>query len=175
MFEIEHVGVINVDLKSSAIDVEVVQEGVSYFREFWSLYMRVDGFAVHIADRDSLEEIEGFKENIIKSAEDDIKLRQLWVENDNRLDNNLNDVQNDIVEACEDLKEMLLEKNRKYGNSALNPVRIFSKASNVEQILVRLDDKLSRLKNFQVDDDEDVIKDLLGYLILLSVAIKNQK
>lgn len=65
---------------------------------------------------------------------------------------------------------MLIEKNRKYGDSALNPARIFSKASNIEQLKVRLDDKLNRIKNAQDDEDEDVIADLIGYLVLLTVA-----
>ena len=65
---------------------------------------------------------------------------------------------------------MLLEKNRKYGDSALNPVRIFSKASPIEQIYVRLDDKLSRIRNAQDDDNEDAVMDAIGYLILLKVA-----
>ena len=33
--------------------------------------------------------------------------------------------------------------------------------------MVRLDDKLSRLQSGQCDDDEDVILDIIGYLILL--------
>mgnify|MGYP003496599915 FL=1 len=68
------------------------------------------------------------------------------------------------------ITKMLIEKNRKYGNSALKPQRIFSKASAVEQIKVRIDDKLSRMKNQQNDEDEDVISDLIGYLILLKIA-----
>ena len=68
------------------------------------------------------------------------------------------------------ITKMLIEKNRKYGNSALKPQRIFSKASAVEQIKVRIDDKLSRMKNQQDDDDEDVTSDLIGYLILLKIA-----
>lgn len=69
-----------------------------------------------------------------------------------------------------DIVKLLIEKNRKYGNSALEPQRIFSKASAVEQIKVRIDDKLSRMKNQQNDEDEDVITDLIGYLILLKIA-----
>jgi len=65
---------------------------------------------------------------------------------------------------------MLLTKNKKYGNSALDPVRIFSKASPKEQILVRLDDKLSRLANQQ--PNEDVVFDLMGYLVLLRISDK---
>jgi hypothetical protein len=74
--------------------------------------------------------------------------------------------------VCDEIKQMLLEKNSRYGDSALNPVRIFSKASPVEQILVRLDDKLSRLSRGSGVEDEDVLLDLLGYLILLRVAQK---
>jgi hypothetical protein len=70
---------------------------------------------------------------------------------------------------------MLLDKNRKYGDSALKPVRVFSKASSIEQLKVRLDDKLSRLRNAQDDEDEDVVSDLIGYLILLKVAKLQQK
>lgn len=65
---------------------------------------------------------------------------------------------------------MLKEKNHSYGNSALDPVRIFSKATPVEQILVRLDDKLSRLKRGDNRFQEDTILDLLGYLVLLLIA-----
>jgi len=70
-----------------------------------------------------------------------------------------------IIQECEAIKEMLLEKNRKYGDSMFNPKRIFSKADDVEQINVRIDDKLSRIASGQVDDDEDVELDLIGYLI----------
>ena len=79
-------------------------------------------------------------------------------------------VQHEISEECDALKRLLIDKNRRYGNSAIEPVRIFSKASATEQILVRLDDKLSRMRSAQSDDDEDVILDMLGYLILYRVA-----
>lgn len=41
-----------------------------------------------------------------------------------------------------------------------------------QQIRVRIDDKLSRMKNLQDDDNEDVVDDLIGYLILLKIAMK---
>jgi hypothetical protein len=63
-----------------------------------------------------------------------------------------------------ELEDMLVLKNSAYGDSALNPVRIFSKASAIEQINVRIDDKLKRIHNG--DKSEDVEKDLTGYLIL---------
>ena len=81
----------------------------------------------------------------------------------------------DIGAVCDELKELLLSKNRKYGDSALAPVRVFSKASTLEQLRVRLDDKLSRLRNQQDDEDEDVITDLIGYLVLFKVAQRQQR
>lgn len=80
-----------------------------------------------------------------------------------------------IIAECDALKDLLLEKNRKYGDSAINPIRIFSKSDPLEQILVRMDDKLSRLKTGTTDDTEDVIQDLTGYLVLYRVAQHIQK
>ena len=81
------------------------------------------------------------------------------------------DVAKGIAEECDSLKALLLEKNRKYGNSALEPARVFSKASATEQILVRIDDKLSRIRTSgQSGPDEDTVLDLVGYLILLRVS-----
>lgn len=82
--------------------------------------------------------------------------------------------QDKIIKMCEEVKELLLEKNRKYGDSALNPIKVFSKVDAIEALLVRIDDKLSRIKNSQTDEDEDVIYDLIGYLILLRVKQKEQ-
>lgn len=62
---------------------------------------------------------------------------------------------------------ILIDKNISYGNSALNPQRVFSKAAPDEQIKVRLDDKLNRMiqgKEYPGDND---LLDLAGYLILL--------
>lgn len=81
----------------------------------------------------------------------------------------MNDSQKAIEEECDALKRMLLEKNRAYGDAALRPLRVFSRASSVEQILVRLDDKISRLARGSAAG-EDVELDLMGYLILLRVA-----
>ena len=76
-----------------------------------------------------------------------------------------------IAEECDALKAMLLEKNRAYGSSALSPVRIFAKSDPVEQIRVRIDDKLSRLMRGSAAG-EDVVLDLLGYLVLLRIATR---
>lgn len=85
-----------------------------------------------------------------------------------------------IAKVCDEIKQLLLSKNHQYGDSALDPVRIFSQASPVEQLLVRIDDKLSRLSRGQISatDHEtvgDTVDDLIGYLVLLKVAFENEK
>lgn len=74
---------------------------------------------------------------------------------------------------CDQIKELLIEKNSKYGDSALNPARIFSKSDSTEQILVRIDDKLNRIQKGAglLANDEDVINDLIGYLVLLKISL----
>lgn len=81
-------------------------------------------------------------------------------------------IQSLIAEVCDDIKDLLITKNRKYGNSALHPVKIFSRGDARDGLRARIDDKLSRIKNQQADEDEDVINDLIGYLILYKVDIK---
>jgi hypothetical protein len=71
------------------------------------------------------------------------------------------------------IREMLINKNLKYGNSALQPLGVFSQLSAKEGLLVRIDDKLKRIKNGSLEkDDEDVINDLIGYLVLLKIQDK---
>lgn len=79
------------------------------------------------------------------------------------------DFEADVRAEADAIVAMLIEKNRAYGDSALNPVRVFSRADVVEQLLVRIDDKLSRLARGSAAG-EDVESDLLGYLLILRVA-----
>ncbi len=69
-----------------------------------------------------------------------------------------------------DLRSFLIGKNKAYGNSAINPVRCFSRADRLEQINVRMDDKLSRMMQGQ-DAGEDPELDLLGYMVIKRVAL----
>ena len=76
-----------------------------------------------------------------------------------------------IATTCEDIKTLLLEKNLKYGNSAVEPINVFSKLDNAAAICARFDDKLSRIANSGLNDaTEDTLDDLIGYLILLKIA-----
>lgn len=78
-------------------------------------------------------------------------------------------VQNAIIAECNSVKRILVEKNVKYGNSAIDPVRIFSSCNPDEQLNVRIDDKLSRVARGKGKDDEDVSLDIIGYLVLKRV------
>jgi len=79
-----------------------------------------------------------------------------------------------LDQVFDDTRVMLLHKNAAYGDSALNPVRVFSKAPLAEQLLVRLDDKVSRLARGSAAG-EDVAGDMLGYLVLVEMAERREK
>ena len=75
-----------------------------------------------------------------------------------------------VTQVLNEIQGLLIAKNQKYGNSALEPLGVFSKLDAKEGLLVRIDDKLKRIKNGSLEkDDEDVINDLIGYLVLLKI------
>jgi hypothetical protein len=77
---------------------------------------------------------------------------------------------NKIITECLEIAGMLIEKNISYGNSALDPARIFSTSDSTEQLKVRIDDKLNRVKNNQGFAGDNDIDDLIGYLVLYKIA-----
>jgi len=78
-----------------------------------------------------------------------------------------------IKQVGKEVIDLLLEKNKAYGDTANDPPKIFSKLSAKEGILARIDDKLSRIKQVGINDQtEDTMLDLIGYLILYRVQVK---
>jgi hypothetical protein len=85
------------------------------------------------------------------------------------MDKNFFAVQVGLV--LDEINDLLIAKNQKYGNSALEPLGVFSQLDSREGLLIRIDDKLKRIKNGSLEkDDEDVINDLIGYLVLLKIS-----
>lgn len=82
----------------------------------------------------------------------------------------LTNSQKKIVEVCDSMKDLLLYKNQKYGDSALNPNNIFYKGDSTNSIKIRLDDKIGRIKNCEETRINDVA-DVIGYCTLLLVSI----
>ena len=81
-----------------------------------------------------------------------------------------------ILKVTDEMKELLISKNRAYGDSATNPSKVFSKGSPIESLCARIDDKLMRIQNKGINDKtEDTVSDLIGYLILLKVAMLKEK
>jgi|GEM_PF-2441684 len=71
-----------------------------------------------------------------------------------------------IEQVCDEIKTMLIAKNRSYGNSAAEPVNIFSRTNPLEQIRIRIDDKLKRIRDGHEYGTDDTKLDLIWYLIL---------
>jgi hypothetical protein len=88
----------------------------------------------------------------------------------------MNDFSHKVSTYLLEIRELLISKNIKYGNSALEPIGIFSKLDPREGLLIRIDDKLKRIKNGSLEkDDEDVINDLIGYLVLLKIQTQEER
>lgn len=77
-----------------------------------------------------------------------------------------------VKEELKEIEKMLIAKNASYGNSALDPLCVFSQQNARDRIRVRIDDKLSRLARGNEFENEDTVKDLIGYLVLLRVSRK---
>ena len=79
-----------------------------------------------------------------------------------------------IVIECENLKNLLLDKNAAYGDAVHQPGPLFD-IDPVVGIQARINDKLRRLMNKGVTDvTEDSLTDLLGYLIHLKIAVRRK-
>ena len=78
--------------------------------------------------------------------------------------------QEKIKMVCDSMKNLLLYKNEKYGDSALHPNNIFYKGDSTNSIKIRLDDKVGRIKNSQETRVNDVA-DMIGYCVLLLVSM----
>lgn len=72
----------------------------------------------------------------------------------------------DVEQGVNYMRDLLIEKNEKYGNAILEPMKHFSHGVSIEHtILSRMDEKLSRIINAGKDDNEDAWLDLIGYCI----------
>ena len=77
-------------------------------------------------------------------------------------------MQEDIKRKCDEIRDLLLEKNNSYGNSVFDKGVLFD-VDPMYAIQARINDKLNRMKNknsFLSDNDP---MDVTGYFILLQV------
>jgi hypothetical protein len=79
-------------------------------------------------------------------------------------------------EICMQFAKFLNEKNRRYGNSVLKPLGVFTKHINLDRsnafngMLYRLDDKLARIKNAGHLRKND-LADIVGYILPLMMEM----
>lgn len=103
------------------------------------------------------------------SKNEKIELTGNW-EGFRPIENTLTKSQESIIEICDSMKDLLLYKNEKYGDSALHPNNIFYKGDSTNSIKIRLDDKIGRIRNCEQTRINDVA-DVIGYCILLLISI----
>ena len=79
-------------------------------------------------------------------------------------------IDEELNEFFNNFSVLLKTKNKRYGNSALEPMMVFGRGDGMIQICSRIDDKLSRIRVSQDQQQElrkNDVADLVGYLILL--------
>ena len=82
------------------------------------------------------------------------------------------DTQAKIREITDAMKDLLLYKNKKYGDSAINPKKIFYKGDSTNSILIRLDDKIGRvMSNTEEKPRVNDVCDIIGYCTLLLISM----
>lgn len=79
-----------------------------------------------------------------------------------------------VRRITDQIADLLISKNKAYGDSALNPIRVFSKSDRIEGLYQRIDDKLSRVSRGTEYPGDDTVKDLIGYLCLLLIARESE-
>ncbi len=79
-----------------------------------------------------------------------------------------------ISEECDRMKDVLAEKNKRYGDSAFNNGILFP-VPPLTAIKARINDKVSRIKESVEGDEEDAVEDLCGYLILYMIAKRKEE
>lgn len=84
----------------------------------------------------------------------------------------MQETQKKIKEITMAMQDLLLYKNQKYGDSALNPKNIFFKGDAANSILIRLDDKIGRIKsNTEEKPRVNDVADIIGYCTLLLISM----
>lgn len=86
-------------------------------------------------------------------------------------------LRNEIEKNCNGLKDLLIEKNQKYGNSFFKTADEYGKTV----LVLRIDDKLNRLKqlilhnesdDMQGESVKDTLIDLAGYAVLAKIYLE---
>jgi hypothetical protein len=82
----------------------------------------------------------------------------------------LTDTQQKIDRLFFNFSEFLKEKNKRYGDSVINPVKVFSKVEPTNKACIRLDEKLQRIMNNDTSElRKNDVCDTFGYLALLMI------
>lgn len=117
-----------------------------------------------------------FEESVLAFAQSDQVVSEEQIEQIQTLGEKLgiSSFEQNVHRITSQIADLLIEKNAAYGDSALNPIRVFSKSDRIEQLNVRIDDKISRIQRGSEYGDEDTEMDLIGYLVLRKIARESE-
>ena len=90
-------------------------------------------------------------------------------------------IEDKICYITESLQEILIAKNRNYGNSAFLPPVLCPTMKPEQALLVRMSDKVARLANLASGEKDrvgestiDTLYDLAGYCVLAIIAMEKE-
>ena len=141
---------------------------------------KIEGDEIYeLEELEELEVLDGLEDSDLKELE---KMKDFsFKRNDDLVESNYGGLEeafdeettgDKINKIYSAMSNLIKEKNKRYGNSVMEPLGIFNshvdKKNNesLNGILIRLDDKLKRIKNSEVLRKNDV-SDLMGYLAFL--------
>ena len=77
-------------------------------------------------------------------------------------------MQDEIRKKCDEIRDLLLEKNSSYGNAVFERGVLFD-VDPLYAIQAKINDKLNRIKNSNTYLSDNDLMDVTGYFILLQV------
>ena len=86
---------------------------------------------------------------------------------------NLNESQKKIVDILDNMQNLLLYKNEKYGDAILSKDgQIFFKGDAKERVAMHLDEKIGRIKNNpDPEPRKNDVMDLIGYCVFELIVL----
>lgn len=98
---------------------------------------------------------------------------------DDMFDQELDETAVKILVKCDEIKQMLLDKNARYGNSSLAPANYFKDLPRDAKIEARIEDKMARItridKHKHHESYKDAIRDLIGYLVIYLICLEEDE
>lgn len=149
------------------LNINILTTDNQEFKNFkiTDLDLEDEEFLIYAIEDDKMSKF-AMKIKNIKNVECFSQPDELPVHSDKNSEQNHSPQEQLIIEKCDDLKELLIRKNRDYGNSA---EKSFNKWGH-KAFMIRIEDKMNRLENLIKNGENNLVKDESLYDTVLDLA-----